>query len=80
MIELGQIVLLIIGPTCVPSSLGSPTLTELNCAFTAFKKSSLILFGTNTRVPAVHTCPVLLTTLPVVALAASSISTSSKTI
>ena len=80
MIELDQIVLLIIGPTCVPSSRGSPTLTWLNFSLTAVKNSSFILAGTNVLVPAVQTCPVLLTTLPVAALAAPSISASSKII
>src|SRR5699024_8300605 len=69
-----------IGPTFVPSSRGSPTLTWLNFSLTAVKNSSFILAGTNVLVPALHTCPVLLTTLPVAALAAPSISASSKII
>ncbi len=44
-----------IGPTCVPSSLGLPTRTWLNCSFNSAKNASLILLGTKTRVPAVHT-------------------------
>src|SRR5699024_7210457 len=70
--------LILIGPIVVFSSFGLPTTTSdiYCCAF--FIISSFMDSDTRVLVPAVHTCPVLLTTFQTADLAASSISTSSK--